>query len=112
MATRNGPRSSHFSSLSHCTQIDSGRVYLHNKTLLEQNTAPDGDGSSIYLATSGSLHYTLPAPAAHYLFIPQGDTFVLSPGAEDAAFPYVCPAGVIGGTLPREQSGPACSRPW
>ena len=81
-------------------------------TLLEQNTAPDGHGSSIYLASSGSLQYTLPAPPAHYLFIRNGDAFQLRPGAEDATFPYRCPAGVVGGTSPEEQSGPSCMRPW
>ena len=81
-------------------------------TLLERNTAPDGQGSSIFLAPSGSLQYTLPTPPAHYLFIRQGDTFQLRPGAEDAAFPYRCPAGVVGGTLAEEQSGPACKLAW
>ena len=85
---------------------------LLNGTLLEQNTAPNGKGSSIYLASSGSLRYTLPTPPAHYLFIRQGDSFELSPGAEDAAFPYSCPPGVVGGTSPEEQSGPACSQAW
>ena len=81
-------------------------------TLLEDNSAPDGHGSSIYLAAGSALQYSLPTPPARYLFIRQGDTFELKPGAEDAAFPYLCPAGVIGGTSPEEQSGPACSRPW
>ena len=94
------------------TQVESGSVDLLNMTLLEQNVAPDGEGSSIHLASSGSLQYTLPTPPAHYLFIRQGDTFELKPGAEDAAFPYLCPAGVVGGTSPEEQSGPGCSRPW
>eukprot|EP00966_Prymnesium_polylepis_P206506 4784607-Prymnesium_polylepis.1 len=93
-------------------QVDGGEVQLLDRTLLEQNTAPDGQGSSIYLASSGSLQYTLPAPPARYLFIRQGDTFELNTGAEDAAFPYLCPAGVIGGMSPEEQSGPACARQW
>eukprot|EP00966_Prymnesium_polylepis_P335156 7390511-Prymnesium_polylepis.4 len=63
-------------------------------TLLEQNQAPNGHGRSIYLDPGSSLQYTLPTPPAHYLFIRQGDTFELKPGAEDAAFPYLCPAGV------------------
>ena len=97
-----------------CTylQVESGRVNLLNRTLLEQNTAPDGNGSSIYLEPSGSLQYTLPAPAARYLFMRQGDTFELNIGAEDAAFPYSCPVGVVGGTSTEDQSGPACSKPW
>jgi hypothetical protein len=93
-------------------QVELGRVELLNMTLLDQNTAPNGHGSSIYLASSGSLRYTLPTLPARYLFIRQGDTFELRPGAEDASFPYACPAGVVGGSLPEEQSGPACSRPW
>eukprot|EP00966_Prymnesium_polylepis_P284972 6583585-Prymnesium_polylepis.2 len=85
---------------------------LLNQALFDQNSAPDGNGSSFYLASSGSMQYTLPTPPARYLFIRQGDTFELSAGGVDAAFPYVCPPGVIGGTSPEEQSGPACSRAW
>ena len=89
--------------------VDSGRIDLLDRTLLEHNTAPNGQGSSIYLTAQSSLRYTLPAPPARYLFIRQGETFELKPGAEDSAFPYLCPAGVVGGTSPGEQSGPGCS---
>ena len=92
--------------------VEGGWVELRDRALVDRNTAPEGHGSSIYLASQGSLLYTLPTPPARYLFIRQGDTFELKSGAEDADFPYVCPAGVVGGTSPEEQSGPACSRPW
>ena len=93
-------------------QVDNGHAYLFNRTLLENNAAPDGRGSSIYLSTTSSLQYTLPAPPGHWLIIRQGDTLQMSPGAEDTDFPYSCSAGVVGGTVPEEQLGPGCARPW
>ena len=92
-------------------QIEDGQVHLFNQTVLEQNTAPVGGGKSIHLI-GGALQYELPAPPGRYLFIPQGAVFHLAPGAVDSDFPYACPAGVVGGSSVREQSGPECSRPW
>eukprot|EP00966_Prymnesium_polylepis_P159837 3694233-Prymnesium_polylepis.1 len=89
-------------------QIDDGDVHLLNETILEGNTAPD-DGGSIRLSSNSTLQYTLPAPPGHWLFIPQGDTFFLEQRVvTDSEFPYACPAGVVGGTTTREQSGPGC----
>jgi hypothetical protein len=82
-----------------------------NATLLKLNTAPDGNGSSIYLS-DGRVQYTLPAPPGRWLNIRQGLTFHLDPGAEELDFPYACSAGVVGGDSAEEQSGPGCSRPW
>ena len=41
-------------------QVDGGHVTLHNQTLFDHNSAPDGGGSSILLA-NGTLSYTLRA---------------------------------------------------
>eukprot|EP00966_Prymnesium_polylepis_P168637 3899521-Prymnesium_polylepis.1 len=81
-------------------------------TLLEANSAPDGSGSSIYLGPTSTLLYTLPAPPGRWLNIRQGVTFSLDAGAEDLDLPYACSAGVIGGSLAEDQSGPGCSRTW
>ena len=107
---------------AHCTadglllvasqQVDSGNVRLANCTLVEGNSAPDGGGSSIYLSHDSTLQYTLPAPTGRWLFVRKGLTFHLDPGAEDSDLPYACPAGVVGGPTPEEQSGPQCSRMW
>eukprot|EP00966_Prymnesium_polylepis_P333786 7389207-Prymnesium_polylepis.1 len=93
-------------------QVNGGNVILHNQTLFDHNSAPDGTGSSILL-TNGTLTYTLPAPPGRWLSIRQGVTFSMDPGAEESStFPFLCPAGVVGGTSTQEQSGPGCSRPW
>ena len=86
-------------------------VHLANKTLFESNSAPSNLGGAIQLV-DGTLEYTLPAPPGRYLFITKGDTFSLEPGAVDTDFPLSCPAGVVGGTSEREQSGPQCAMPW
>ena len=94
------------------TTVENGRVHLLHGTLLEDNSAPAGHGASVYLSLAGSLEYTLPAPSAHYVFVRQGKA-ELEPGArEDLAFPYKCPAGVVGGSLAGEQTGPGCKEPW
>ena len=88
-------------------QVDSGRVYLRNETRFERN----GGGGSIVLSAVATVQYTLPAPPGRWLFIRQGTTFQVEPGtAVDSEFPFDCPAGVVGGTSVRDQSGPGCSR--
>jgi hypothetical protein len=94
------------------TQVASGQVHLFNETQLHSNSAPDGAGSSIYLSPNGTLRYTLPALAGHWLNIRQGITFEMSAGPEDLDFPYACSPGIVGGYAIEEQSGPGCSRPW
>ena len=91
-------------------QVDGGQVHMFNGTRLEANSAPSNAGSSIYLSSAGSLNYALPAPPGRWLFLRQGSTFELEPGAEDGDFPYVCPAGVVGGdgTAPADQSSSGC----
>ena len=92
-------------------QVDGGEVHL-NGTLFERNSAPDGGGGSIQVSR-GAVRYSLPAPPGRWLSIRQGFTLELQAGsAEDLDFPYVCPAGVVGGSSPWEQVGPACSRMW
>ena len=86
-------------------------MHLLHGTLLEDNSAPVGHGASVFLSEGSSLEYTLPAPPAHYVFIREGKA-VLEPGAEDLAFPYKCPAGVLGGSQANEQSGPGCKESW
>ena len=97
-----------------CSQVNSGHVQLSNQTLLKGNSAPHGQGSSIYLSATGTrLQYTLPAPAGYWLNLHQGLTFVLEAGAEDSeSFPYPCPAGRVGGTSANEQSTQQCARAW
>ena len=84
---------------------------MRDRTLLEQNEAGD-QGKSVYLAEGSSFEYQLPTPPARWLFISQGDTFRLEPGAVDSEFPFACPSGVVGGTTVQEQSGPSCRGPW
>ena len=96
--------------LSRCQVNGDGRVHLLNKTLLRSNDAPTG--ASIHLSEAGSVLYTLPAPPGRWLFVRQGRTFELKSGFENSNFPYACPAGVVGGPTPEEQSGPQCSRLW
>ena len=91
-------------------QVDGGRVHLLNQTFFEGNTG--GESGAIALSPAGALDYTLPAPPGRWLFVRQGKTFQLDPGATGPDFPYACPAGVVGGSLPEEQSGPQCSRLW
>ena len=90
-------------------QVNGGRVQLINKTVLADNVALSG--SSIYL-NGGAVEYTLPAPPGRWLFIRQGLTFALEQGPENSDFPFSCPAGVVGGVTPVEQSGPQCSSLW
>ena len=92
--------------------LGGSRVLLINRTLLEGNVAPDGLGSSIYLSSTASLVYRLPAPPGRWLNVRKGVTYQLDPGAEDLAFPYACTPGVVGGALVEQQMGPGCSRPW
>eukprot|EP00966_Prymnesium_polylepis_P284706 6577735-Prymnesium_polylepis.2 len=91
-------------------QMDDGHVNLANRTLFEQNVAPDGNGSTAYLSHSSSLEYTLPAPPGRWLNVRQGMTFRLDRAVEDLDLPYICAAGVVGGVVPEEQLGPGCSR--
>eukprot|EP00966_Prymnesium_polylepis_P177455 4109576-Prymnesium_polylepis.1 len=82
---------------------------------MEHNFAPDGGGSSMYLALNGKLEYTLPAPPGRWLSIRQQGirTMQFEEGTiEDLDFPYSCPAGVVGSSSPADQLGPGCSRPW
>eukprot|EP00966_Prymnesium_polylepis_P033409 776697-Prymnesium_polylepis.1 len=59
------------------------------------------------------VRYTLPAPPGRWLNIRQGLTMTLGPGtAEDLDLPYPCPAGVVGGASPHDQSGPGCAKLW
>ena len=82
-------------------------MYLRNETRFERN----GGGGSILLSSNGTVEYTLPAPPGRWLFIRQGASFSIEPGTTvDSEFPFYCPAGVVGGTSAREQSGPGCSR--
>ena len=96
-------------------QVDDGAVYLHDQTILKNNSAPNGAGMSFFFdnRSSGFLEYTLPAPPGRWLYIRgQSDSFRLESGVEDADFPYACPAGVVGGTNRIDQTGPSCSQPW
>ena len=94
------------------TQVDGGVVHLRNETLFERNSADSKVGETIYLSPAGSVEYTLPAPPGRWLFIRQGTKYNLDPGSENSDFPYACPAGVVGGNKPEEQSGPQCSGLW
>jgi hypothetical protein len=94
------------------TQVDGGRVHLRNETMLISNSADSKVGESIYLSQAGLVDYTLPAPPGRWLFIRQGTTFHLGSGGEDSDFPYDCPAGVVGGPTPEDQSGPQCAELW
>ena len=101
--------------LCRCMQVDDGAVYLHDQTILKNNSAPNGAGMSFFFdnRSSGFLEYTLPAPPGRWLYIRgQSDSFRLESGVEDADFPYACPAGVVGGTNRIDQTGPSCSQPW
>ena len=70
-------------------QVDGGRVHMMNQTFFEHNQAPSG-GSSIHLASSGPVEYTLPAPPGRWLNI-RGGKFQLEAGSnEDLDFPYAC----------------------
>ena len=95
-----------------CAQVDSGNVHVLNQTRFERNTAPDRQGASIYLDSAGKLQYTLPAPPGRWLNIRQGVTFHLDAGPVDVDFPFACSAGLVGGVLAEEQSGPGCSSLW
>ena len=99
---------------AHAAQVDGGgSVHLLNETLFEHNSAPDGKGGSLHLALIATVQYTLPAPPGRWLNIRRGLTLPLEPGtAEDVDLPYACPAGVVGGSAPDEQSGPGCASPW
>ena len=97
----------------HTSQVEGGKVELRDETILRDNLAPDGKGSSVHVASNGSVTYWLPAPPGRWIHIRQGLTFQhLDAGPEDLDFPYACSPGVIGGTSFREQSGPGCSKPW
>ena len=97
---------------SYHTQVDGGTVHLRNETLFVRNSAGGKGGESISLSPEGSVDYTLPAPPGRWLFIQQGVTFNLDSGGEYSEFPYACPAGVVGGPTPKDQSGPQCSKLW
>ena len=89
-----------------------GVVELSNGTLFQANTAPRGQGSSVYVASSSRVSYTLPAPISRWLFIASGRETSLDPGAISADYPFSCPAGVVGNSYERDhQSGPQCSSP-
>jgi hypothetical protein len=50
-----------------------------------------------------------PAPAAHWLIMDRTDRpSTLDPGPVNADYPYVCNAGLLGGTAPGDQVGPQC----
>jgi hypothetical protein len=87
-------------------------VRLQNQTFFERNIAQSNVGGTIHLDPAASMTYTLPAPPGRWLSVRQGTSFELTPGAVNSDFPYACPAGVVGGPTPEEQSGPQCSRPW
>ena len=94
---------------------EGGEVTIGNRTLLRDNVAPPGGGASIW--SEVALTYRLPAPLAHWVFVPGGSTeasLADDDGAVviDDAFPYACAPGVFGDSdAPEEQSGPHCSGP-
>jgi hypothetical protein len=107
------PPCASFTSPFSPAQVDGGSVHLLNRTLFEHNSAPDGKGGSVHLGSVGTVQYTLPAPPGRWLNMRQGLTLLLKPGtAEDLDLPYPCPAGVVGGSSPDEQSGPGCATLW
>jgi len=92
--------------------VNGGTVTIEERTLFERNTAPTGNGSTIYVSPNGEVRYVLPAPPGRWINIAQGTVFRFQPGSElSLDFPYFCPAGVVGGVLESEQTGPGCKQP-
>ena len=92
--------------------VEGGHIELGDRTALFSNVAPRG--RSIYFLSSSSAvaKYFLPAPLARWLFISQGITSTLEPGAIDADYPFACSAGLVGASYDTAvQSGPQCSGP-
>ena len=64
------------------------------------------------MAPQSTLVYTLPTPPGRWLNVQAGDTLTFTSGADDVTeFPYLCPAGVVGGVSGPEQSSPLCKEP-
>jgi predicted outer membrane repeat protein len=94
-------------------QVDAGVVVLRTGTLFKDNRVADGASSEYSQSirfSGGQLRYELPAPRAHWVFIPDGsNTSTIALGAIDADYPFPCAAGVFGtSTEAHVQSSPLC----
>lgn len=70
-------------------QADGGSITLANQTQLQSNKAPMG--KSLQIATVAAVHYELPTPLAHWVFITDGSTkSPVSAWNVDDDFPYTC----------------------
>ena len=70
-------------------QADGGSVSLAHRTRLRRNKAPVG--GSILVTAGAIAQYALPAPIAHWIFIPDGGNLsTLNTGHIDEDFPYMC----------------------
>lgn len=94
-------------------QVDAGVVVLRGGTLFKGNRVADGASSEYSQSirfSGGQLRYELPAPRAHWVFIPDGsNTSSIALGAIDADYPFPCSAGVFGTSMEAHvQSSPLC----